>query len=261
LPPGLTLAPSTGTISGTPTGTGTSNFTVQVKDAKSLAATKALNLTINTNGGVGGGIGMVQENAVQGSAVASVSVAFPTATTAGNLILAFVRMSTTSQTVTLTDSAGNKYVEAVAQVQTAGTSQAHLFYAKNISGGAANTVKATFSSNNTHPWLAIYEFKGLSATNPLDQTAHAQGSNAAPSSGATPTTTSASELVFGGMVVPGAYPGTQTVGSGYTLLQQDTATSHASNESKLLTSTGSCTATFTLSSSANWAAVLATFKP
>ena len=36
LPTGLALASGTGVISGTPTGTGTSNFTVQVTDTNSL---------------------------------------------------------------------------------------------------------------------------------------------------------------------------------------------------------------------------------
>ena len=47
LPAGLSLAASTGLISGTPTGTGTSNFTVQVTDANSQTATQALSLTVN----------------------------------------------------------------------------------------------------------------------------------------------------------------------------------------------------------------------
>src|SRR4029077_4901835 len=45
LPAGLALASSTGVISGTPTGTGTTNFTVKVTDANSKTATMALNLT------------------------------------------------------------------------------------------------------------------------------------------------------------------------------------------------------------------------
>lgn len=46
LPVGLTLAASTGVISGTPTATGTSNFTVQVSDASSQTASQALSITI-----------------------------------------------------------------------------------------------------------------------------------------------------------------------------------------------------------------------
>src|SRR4029077_7994180 len=250
---------STGVISGTPTSTGNTSFTVQVTDANSLTATKPLSITINTSSG--GGIGLVQENAVEGLGVGSVSVAFPTTNTAGNLILAFVRMSTTSQTGTLSDTANNTYVEAVAQVQNTDGSQVHLFYAINILGAAANTVTATFSSSNNHPWLAIYEFNGLSITNPLDQTASAQGNGTAPSSGATPTTTSANELVFAAMGVPSSYSGTQTAGSGYSFLEQDTASSPAANESMLVTSTGSYTAVFTLSANTDWSAIVATFKP
>lgn len=49
LPPGLTLNPSTGTISGTPTVVGALNFTVQVRDSTTPAAqtaTKPLGLTV-----------------------------------------------------------------------------------------------------------------------------------------------------------------------------------------------------------------------
>jgi hypothetical protein len=256
LPSGLTLASSTGVISGTPSATGTSNFTVQVSDSNSQTATKSLSITINSSSG--GGIGLIQQNAVQGTSVGSLSVAFPTGNTAGNLILAFVRMSTTTQTVTLKDSAGNTYVEAVAQVQSSDGSQVHLFYAKSILG-VANTVTATFSASNNHPWLAIYEYKGLNAANPLDQTAHAQGNSTSPNSGPTATTTSANELIFAAMGLPARYSGTQTVGSGYALLQNDTSTSPASNESMLVTSTGAYAATFKLSTADNWSAIVATF--
>src|SRR5262249_31369210 len=71
LPAGLTLASSTGVMSGTPTGTGTSTFTVQVTDANSQVATKTLSITIASGGG--GGIALVQSNAMEGSGVTSLS--------------------------------------------------------------------------------------------------------------------------------------------------------------------------------------------
>jgi hypothetical protein len=136
-------------------------------------------------------------------------------------------MSSTSQTVTVTDSAGNVYSDAVAQIQTSDGHQLHLFYAKNIAGGS-NTVTATFSATNNHPWLAIYEYRGLSATSPLDRTS--------------------------------GYSGTVTVGSGFVLGEQSTSTSPGATETALVTATGSYAGTFALSSSTNWSALVATFK-
>jgi hypothetical protein len=148
LPAGLTLAASTGVISGTPTVAGTSNFSVQVKDATSQTATKALSITVIS--GMGGGIALVQSNAAEGTGVTSLSVPFGSNNTAGNLIIAVVRMSTSSQTVALSDKTGNIYVDAVAQTQTTDGHQIHIFYAKNILSGA-NTVTASFSEANNHP--------------------------------------------------------------------------------------------------------------
>src|SRR5262249_56759451 len=50
LPAGLALNAATGAIRGTPTGTGTSNFTVQVTDSASPAQSRTANLSITING-------------------------------------------------------------------------------------------------------------------------------------------------------------------------------------------------------------------
>ncbi|MGI8987953.1 MAG: S8 family serine peptidase [Bryobacteraceae bacterium] len=258
LPSGLTLAPGTGAISGTPIASGTSSFTVQVSDANSQTAQKPLSIAINPAGGTG--IALLQSNSAQGASVASVSVPFPSANGAGNLIVAFVRMSSATQTVTVSDGAGNLYTEAVAQTQTSDGHQAHIFYAKNIAGGV-NTVSAAFSAANNHPWLAVYEYSGLSATNPLDRTAHAQGGNSAPNSGSAAATASGKELLFAGAGFPYSYSGTVAAGGGFILQQQDTATSRAASEAAIVASPGSYAGTFSLSPSTNWSAVAATFKP
>jgi hypothetical protein len=192
-------------------------------------------------------------------AVASVSAQFPSANAAGNLIIAFVRMSSIWQTVTVTDTAGNTYTEAVSQVQTVDDHQVHIFYTKNIAGGA-NAVTARFSAPNNHPWIAVYEYSGLNATAPLDQTAHAQGSSSTPSSGATAATTSSNELAFAAAGLPASYTGGASAGTGYALMQQDTATSPAANEAGITSSTGPVTGAFSLGTAANWTAVVATFK-
>ena len=257
LPPGVALASNSGVISGTPSVTGPFTFTAQVTDANGMTDSKAFTITINS--GSAAPIAMVQSNAGERTGAASIPVSFLSANTAGNLIVAFVRMSSTSQTVTITDSAGNSYVDAVSQAQTSDGHQVHIFYAKNIKAGA-NTVTATFSATNNHPWLAIYEYSGLSTTNPLDRTAHAQGSNVSPNSGGSAITTSANELVFAAAGFANSYTGTAMAGGGYTLQQQDTGTSRAVTETTIVASTGTYAGTFTLSTSTNWSAVLATFQ-
>lgn len=261
LPAGLSLATSTGVISGTPTSPGTSSFTVQVKDNTGQTATKALSIVVNGSGG-GPGVAVSQSNAVEGSGVGSLSASFPGANTAGRTILAFLRMSTTTQTVTISDTAGNVYTQAAAQVQSTDGHQIRLFYAKNIAA-SSNTVTATFSGTNNHPWLSIYEISGLNTTSPLDQTASAQGSNStAVNTGATGTLRSANEFVFvgTGFNTP-SFNGTVTAGSGYTLALQDTTNSRAANEVSTPSSTGGVTGTFSLSKTANWSALVATFAP
>jgi len=197
---------------------------------------------------------------VQGTGVASISKGFASSNTAGNLIIAFVRMSTANQTVTVTDSNGNNYTDAVAQAQTSDGHQVHIFYAKNITGGS-NTVTAAFSSTNNHPWLALYEYSGLSQSSPLDRTAHAQGSGSIISTGSSQSTTSGTELVFAGVGMVNNFAGTVTPGSGYALQQQDTNTSRAANETMPVAVSGAYAGKFTLSAATNWSAVVATFKP
>jgi subtilisin family serine protease len=257
LPAGLQLNSSTGAITGTPTGSGTTNFTVQVTDTNAASASAPLSITVNA-----ALFARLQSASVEGSAVSSISVAFPAGNTAGNLIIAFVRASTTAQTITLSDTAGNTYTQAVSQGQTTDGHQAAIFYAANIKSGA-NTVTATFSGTNNHPFLAIYEYRGLSTTNPLDKTSAAQGTSATASSGATATTTAANELVFAGLGLPSSSTTTVTAGSSFTLEQQDTRSggSRAASEDQIVSATGSYAGTFTLSVSDNWSAVVATFLP
>jgi hypothetical protein len=160
--------------------------------------------------------------------------------------------------VTLTDSLGNTYVDAVSQVQNSDASQVHILYASNIKGGA-NTVTATITLPNDHPWLAVYEYSGLIANNPLDKTASAQGTSANAATGSSATTSNPYELIFVGAGIPSGFAGSASAGSGYTVAQQDTGGSPAINETLVTNSAGSFNGTFNFSGSTDWSAVLATF--
>src|SRR5207237_3780604 len=112
-----------------------------------------LSITIAPGGG-GGGIGLVQSAAVQGSSVTSLSQAFPSNNTAGNLIVVFVR-ATSGQTVTVTDTASNTYALAVSQIQTTNSHQIYIFYATSVNN-SSNTVPRRFSGPTlSHGWLYL----------------------------------------------------------------------------------------------------------
>ncbi len=256
-----TAAPTTSTSTTTTivdTTTSTSTTTTTAAPTTSTSTTTTQPPATTTTTIPPSAIGLVQSSATEGSGLASVSSTFPSNNTAGNLLVVVVRMSTTTQTVTVTDSLGNVYAEAVAQAQAADGHQVHVFYAANAAGGP-NTVTATFSATNNHPWLAVFEYRGLVTVNPLDQTAHAQGNGTMATSGATGPTATASELVVAVMGLPASYKGTAVAGTGFTLQQQDTGTSRAAVEALVGTTTASYVGTFGLSPGTNWTAVVATF--
>ncbi|MDQ6663691.1 MAG: DUF4091 domain-containing protein [Acidobacteriota bacterium] len=211
------------------------------------------------NGVTASPIALVQSNSVEGSGVDSISAAFPATNKGGNLIVAFVRMSTVTQSAVITDSAGNRYSTAIGQTQDADGHQLYIFYARNISGGA-NVVKAAFSSNNNHPWLAIYEYSGLNTVNPLDRTSAAQGSGFIASTGLAAATAVPNELIFSAAGFPSNFEGTVLGGSGATILRQDTGTARAANKGAIVSSTGSYVGRFSINQSTDWTAVLATFR-
>jgi subtilisin family serine protease len=256
LPPGLSFT-SGGTISGTPTNSGSYSFAVEVKDAIGNIADQALTLQVNP---APTPISLVQSANLEGTNVSSLSQTFSNPNTTGNLIIAFVRMATTFQTVQVTDALGNVYSEAVSQAASAG-SQIHIFYARNIAAGA-NSVTASFSASNAHSWLSIHEYSGLNASAPLDSTAHAQGSGSTADTGFTAVTVSAPELVFAGLGLPPTSAQTVTPGAGFVILQQDAPPNHsrAATEDEIVTSVGQYAGTFGLSGPTNWIAAVATFK-
>jgi len=208
----------------------------------------------------GSPISLVQSANAEGNGVSSLSQSFSDPNGAGDLIIAFVRMSTLTQTVQVTDSLGNVYKDAVSQVQADDGHQIHIVYASNVLPGV-NTVTATFSSINNHPWLAIFEYSGVTRNNPLDVTSSAQGSGALASSGDPAQTRAANELVFAGVGLPSSSSAAMNAGPGFVLESQDANTpgSRAGVEDEMTTSTGSFAGVFSLSASSNWSVALATF--
>jgi chitodextrinase len=198
-------------------------------------------------------IGFVQVNSAIPTSVSTVTAAYSSAQTAGDMNVVIIGWSNTSNTVTsVTDSKGNSYKLAVNYVSSSlGVAQS-IYYASNIAAAAAgaNTVTVKLSASTAYPDLRILEYSGV---NTLDKTASASGTATTASSGSA-TTTQASELLVGANYTWGY---TSAAGSGYTsrVITGDGSIA----EDRTVSSTGSYSATASMSSSDNWAMQMATF--
>jgi subtilisin family serine protease/membrane protein YqaA with SNARE-associated domain len=254
LPGGLSLNPTSGAISGTPNATGTSNFTVQVKDGNAQTAVQALSIVI---GGGGGTIAFVQSNgSTSGSANASsISAAFKSANKAGNLLVAYVGSYSGAVTgYSITDTAGNIWTAAAPIYGMAqGEEPIQIFYAANCKGGG-NTVTAHATGDSPQYFiLAIHEYSGIATSSPLDQTAAAFGYSGSSLSVRPFTTTSSNELIF-----VAAWAGAVTsAGSGYQL-RQTANLSGMGTEDSIANNAGTYTAT--MNTTGSWDSMVATFR-
>ena len=156
----------------------------------------------------------------------------------------------------VTDSKGNSYVLAVGPTIQSGTASQAIYYAKNISGAAANgnTVTVTFSQAAIYPDVRIAEYAGLDPSAPLDVVASAQGSGTTSSSGSV-TTGNANDLLVGANLIQGT---TYGPGPGYT---QRVITNPDGDilEDSVVTSTGSYSATSSITGGA-WIMQMVAFR-
>jgi hypothetical protein len=254
---------------------GTAATNVTVASSTSITATTpahaagAVNVVVTNTGGQSGTlssgftytsststpISFVQvAAATPQTASSTVSVAYKSAQTAGDLNIVVVGWNDTTSSVTsLTDTLGNTYSLAVGPTTASGARQS-IYYAKNIKGGS-NTVTATFNQAAVAVDLRVLEYKGLSQTSPLDVSAAAVGSSTTASSGSA-TTTSANELIFGADTIATGTPGP---GAGFTTRIITSPDSDIA-EDKIVSTTGSYSATAPVSPSGYWVMQMVTFK-
>ncbi len=208
---------------------------------------------------VTGGIQFVQlAYATPQSGTSSVTVKYTAAQTAGNLNVIAVGWNDTSAAVTsVTDTSGNPYLLAVGPIMSPGAITQSIYYAKSITGAAAgaNSVKVTFNKAASFADIRILEYAGIDPTNPVDVTAGATGTAGTSNSGAA-TTTNANDLLFGANMTWGS---TSAAGTGYT---KRVITSPNSDivEDRIVTATGSYTATAAVSAGSPWVMQMVAFR-
>ncbi len=187
----------------------------------------------------------------------SVSVTYGSAQTAGDLNVVSVGWSDSTSTVqSITDTKGNTYVAAVGPTASAGNGSLRLYYAKNIAAAAANgnTVTVTYSGTVTYPEVRILEYSGLDPSNPFDVGIGASGTSTGQNSGSI-TTTNANDLLVAFNYLDDS---TTASGTGYT--QRFITNGGDLVEDKIVTSTGSYSATSTQGGADWWVMQLAAFR-
>jgi hypothetical protein len=244
----VVVVSSTSITATTPAGTAGA-VTVTVTNIGSQSGGLANGFTYNASVAIG--FAQVASSDPQ-SSTATVSVSYPAAQTAGDLNVVVVGWNDTTSTVqSVKDTLGNTYNLAVGPTVGTGMQQS-IYYAANITGGT-NTVTVTFSKAAAFPDIRILEYRGVTA---LDVKAGASGSSTAPNSGSA-TTNYANELVFGADTIATT---TSAAGSGFTS-RIITSPDSDQAEDKIVTSTGSNSATATLTGAGPWVMQMATFAP
>lgn len=99
------------------------------------------------------------------TAQSSIATASFVATT-GNLIVVVVRCGTNGLVSSVTDTAGNTYVEAISS--TGQDPKIFIYYAKNITGHATNVVTVNFSPSAEFSWACAVQYSGLDTVSPVD---------------------------------------------------------------------------------------------
>jgi len=245
----------TSIVAQVPSGATTGNVVVTVGGILS----NVMNFTVTT---IAANIALVQHVSKDAGVVtSSSSLAFPSNNTGGNWIGVVIRTGHSGQTLTVSDTHGNIYKQALQSNETLDTPNGETFaiyYAENIVAGA-NTVTVAESITNNTLRFAILEYSGVATSNSFDVMVATQGTGTAPNSG-NATTTAGGDLVLG-MVVT-ANGATMTAGSGFTIEERVPAAPNTKliAEDEIKTVVGAAAANATLAASDNWGAGFAAFK-
>jgi hypothetical protein len=207
------------------------------------------------------GVLLLQHASKDAGVTSSSSLAFPSNNTTGNWIGVVIRAGHSGQILTVNDTRGNIYKQALQSNETLDTPNGETFaiyYAENIAAGA-NTVTVTESLTNNTLRFAILEYSGIATTNSLDVTAAGQSSGTTFTSG-NATTTVGGDLILG--EVTSADGVTFTAGSGYSIEERVPAAPSTKLivEDAVPLAAGTISVSATVSISNNGGAMLAAFK-
>jgi hypothetical protein len=247
----VTAPPFNSVLNTTSLPNGRHTITATAFDTAGNSATSAgVTITVNNPAKT---IAFVQSRSIDCGTATSCTLGFSNANGKGNLLVVAVRLGDMNPTVSLTDSLNNPYALALKQLLNADGDEGYVFYAMNSAGGT-NTIRVAVSSAITIR-LAIHEFSGLALSNSLDVAVGSQGSSNTPVSGSA-TTSNANELIFGMGFTSNS--DNWTAGSGFVL--RETPGNKIGTEYRITSSAGTANASFGLSPSDLWGAIVVAFQ-
>src|SRR5437899_1031168 len=253
-----TLTPTTPLAAGT-VFTATVAGTVTNAASTALGANVVWSFTTAPAAPVAGAIARVQQ--VSGETFFNFALPITLGnTTTGHTLLVAIETNNDVAISSITDSQGNTYVRDA--VYAPAPNRVSIWRASNITGGTAPVVTISFVAKETAT-AVVAEYSGLLNLAPFDQTAsNNQFGAISYTSGTTPATTQATELVFG-VHVNRSGLGTWTPAAGFTtVLERDNATSkhQLQVQASTVTATGAQASTGTHSTAVTITSLVATYK-
>lgn len=198
------------------------------------------------------------------SVAATISVTMSTAPVNGNSLIAVISTrSTTANTVNSITQTGATWTR-VTQATNANGTTTEIWFAPNVSGSAT---AITINQSSFRSVAVVIEYNGILTASALDKTANTTDNSTTASTGTTPTTSQANELLIGGIgLVSSTYTLGTIIGSFTTVANiastHPTATRNARVYAleRIVTATLAATTGGTVSTSSEWSGAIATFK-
>lgn len=142
------------------------------------------------------GTGVVGFGDTSGNSIASAAKS----TTTGNFLAVYIKweVAATPIVTSVTDTAGNTFVEVVEASHASGDPRGALYYAENITGNASNVVTANFGSGSPeYRRIIVEEFSGIATSSSTDGSVQTNNGTGTAYSTADITTSQSGLVVLG----------------------------------------------------------------
>jgi hypothetical protein len=197
-----------------------------------------------------------------GSRLTSTTLTLAQPVAAGDLLVGWFAQYDSTGQVHVSDGVNGAWTRASSETFTNGGGDIALYYVQNTKAAPSGLTITISSSVATYLPSAVSEYSGIATSNALDQTAVGEGKGTVADSGST-AAVAGGELVFGGLIT-GGQPLTVTPGSSQGApftLEAHNGSESADTAGILSGAAGPQHTQFTLASSSDWYAAVATFRP